>query len=105
MSFDDDIDDRRRQIATFRHAVIGELEFEGLARGDLSARVAELATRTWQTPSGRERRFSARTLWSWWSAYKHAGLSGLLPESRKIGPTQVTPDVLAAAIKARGEIP
>ena len=105
MSFDDDIDDRRRKIAVFRHAVIGELEFEGLARGEISARVADLAARMWQTPAGRERRFSPRTLWSWWSAYRRAGLPGLIPESRKTGPREVTPDVLAAAIKARGEVP
>lgn len=105
MSFDDDIDDRRRQIALFRHVVIGELEFEGLARGEISARVAELAARTWQPPGGRERRFSARTLWSWWSAYKREGLAGLVPDSRKTGPREVTPEILAAAIKARSEVP
>lgn len=105
MSFDDEIDDRRRQFALFRHAVIAELDFEGLPRGEISARIAELAGRTFELPSGRERRFSARTLWTWWSAYKRGGLHGLVPASRKTGPRVIAPEILEAAIKARREVP
>jgi hypothetical protein len=45
-------------------------------RGERSARIAELAMRSYRTPDGRERRFSARTLWAWWSAYRQHGLEG-----------------------------
>ncbi len=105
MSFDDDLDDRRRQIALFRHAVIAELDFGTLTRGELSARVLELALQRWTLPSGTERCFSSRTLWSWWSAYKRSGLSGLVPQSRKSGPREIAPDLLEAAVKVRKEIP
>lgn len=104
MSFDDDIDDRRRRMALFREEVLDELHAD-LPRGELTARVAKLEGRRWQPPSGAERGFTARTLWSWWSAYKRAGLLGLLPASRRTGPREVTPDILAAAIKARNEVP
>ena len=104
MSFDDDIDDRRRQLALFREKVIEELDDE-LPRGEITARVAKLAGQRWHPPSGPERTFTERTIWSWWSAYKRGALKALLPASRKTAPREVTPDILAAAIKARGEVP
>lgn len=98
-------DDRRREIALFRHSVIHELESDGLSRGELSARISELAKRTWRLPSGRERRFTARTLWAWWIAYKSAGLEGLAPRPRKGGPRKLSPDVIEAAIAVRRAAP
>jgi transposase InsO family protein len=101
----DEIDDRRRQLALFRHAVIAELDAESLPRGELSARIEHLSRARWKLPSGSERRFSTRTLWQWWSDYKKGGLEGLLPESRQSGPREITPELLEAAIGARKEIP
>lgn len=105
MRSDDDIDDRRRQFALFRHAVIAEMDAESLPRGELSARIEDLSKVMWKLPSGQERRFSVRTLWQWWSDYRKGGLKGLVPESRKSGPREITPDLLAAAIAARKELP
>src|SRR6516165_9338505 len=79
----DDSETPRRQVALFRHAIIGALDIEALPRGERSARLAELAARTSQTPDGRARRFSIRTLWAWWSAYQRVGLAELLPKVRK----------------------
>ncbi len=103
----DDPDARRRQRALFRFALIGELDIEALPRGERSARLAELATRLYRLPGGRERRFSARTLWAWWSAYRRHGLDGLLPRRRRDRGTHraVSPDLLDAAIALRREIP
>jgi putative transposase len=103
----DDPDARRRQIALFRHAIIGELDIEALPRGERTARLAELAARTYQTSGGREHRFSVRTLWAWWSAYRRAGLDGLQPKRRKDhGQLKaVTPALLEAAIGLRQEVP
>ena len=101
----DEIDDRRRQVALFRKQVLDEVDGVGLPRGVLSARIEELATRTWQPPFLRERRFTARTLWSWWSAYQKRGLEGLVPESRRSGPREITPELREAAIGARKEVP
>src|SRR6516165_9338504 len=103
----DDPETRRRQVALFRHAIIGELDIEALPRGERSARLAELAARTYQTPDGRERRFSVRTLWTWWSAYQRTGLEGLLPKVRKDHgqPKAVDRALLEAAITLRREVP
>lgn len=107
MAGKDDPDDQRRAIALFRHAVIADLEFEELPRGELSARIAALAGRTFRLPSGQEQQFCARTLWSWWSAYKRDGLDGLLPKVRsdRDVPKVITPSLLEAAIAARKDIP
>jgi putative transposase len=103
----DDPDARRRQVALFRHAIIGELDIEALPRGERSARLAELAARTYQTPDGRARRFSVRTLWAWWSAYRRVGLDGLLPKVRTDHgqPKAVDRALLEAAIALRHEVP
>jgi transposase InsO family protein len=98
---------RRREVALFRFGIISDLDIEALARGERSARLAELAVRTYRTPEGRERRFSVRTLWTWWSAYRHQGLEGLLPPYRQDRGTLrvLTPDLLDAAIALRREVP
>jgi putative transposase len=103
----DDPEARPRQLALFRHAIIGELDIEALPRGERSARIAELATRTYRPPAGRERRYSTRTLWTWWSAYRRHGLAGLLPKRRQDHGTvrAVSPAVLEAAIALRREVP
>ena len=102
-----DRDARRRQLALFRHAIIGELDIETLRRGERSARIAELAGRTYQLPDGSTRRFSARTLWAWWSAYQRHGLEGLLPKARADRGTlrALTPALLTEAVGLRQEIP
>lgn len=103
----DDIDDRRRATALFRHAVIADLDYEKLPAGELTARIDELSQRTFRLPGGSERRFTSRTLWSWWSAYKKRGLEGLMPRCRADSgcPKAISPEVLAAAIECRREIP
>jgi putative transposase len=102
-----DRDARRRQLALFRHAIIGELDIEKLPRGELSARITELACRTYQLADGSTRRFSARTLWGWWSAYQRRGLEGLLPKARadRGALRGLTPALLAEAVGLRQEIP
>lgn len=103
----DDPEARRRQVALFRYAIIGELDIERLPRGERSARLAELAARTSRTPEGRERRFTVRTLWAWWSAYRRHGLEGLLPRGRadRGQLKAMSREVLAAALALRHEIP
>jgi putative transposase len=105
VAFDDEFDDRRRRVALFRHAVIGELDAPKLERGDISARIVELAEKTFEPPWGGERRFSMRTLWAWWSAYKERGLEGLVPASRKTGSRVLPPELLEAAVVMRHEAP
>jgi len=103
----DDPEARRRQLALFRFAIISDLDIEALPRGQRSARLADLATWTYRVPDGHERQFSVRTLWTWWSAYCHHGLDGLLPGRRRDRgtPRALAPDVLKAAIALRHEVP
>lgn len=107
MGSDDDIDERRRAIALFRHAVIADLDYETLPVGELTARIDELSQRTFRLPGGSERCFTSRTLWSWWSAYKKRGLEGLMPRARtdRGRARVIASEVLAAAIQCRMEIP
>jgi putative transposase len=102
-----DPDERRRPVALFRHAIIGELDIERLPRGERSTRIAELAARAYRTPDGGERRLSARTLWAWWRAYQRHGLDGLLPKVRADRGTRraVARELLDAAIALRRELP
>lgn len=104
---DADPEPRRRQIALFRHAIIGELDIEALPRGTRAARIADLAARTYRHGAGRERRFSARTLWAWWSAYQRRGLDGLLPRRRVDAGARraLSDDLLEAALALRREVP
>ncbi|MFH1185800.1 MAG: DDE-type integrase/transposase/recombinase [Chloroflexota bacterium] len=107
MSFDQDNEDRRRAIALFREKVLADLGESGMPRGEISAYIAKIASQSIVLPDGTERRFSERTLWSWWSAYRKQGLTGLLPRERsdKGLPREITPELLAAAIEKRKEIP
>lgn len=103
----DDLDERRRIIALFRHGVIAELDVGQLPRGEISERIGSLATQTFVLPSGHERTFSVRTLWSWWSTYRKHGLLGLVPAIRsdRGAPRAISVGLLEAAIKHRQEIP
>jgi len=107
MSFDQDNEDHRRAIALFREKVLADLGESGMPCGEISARIAELASQAIILPDGAERRFSQRTLWSWWSAYRKQGLTGLLPRERsdKGLPREITSELLAAAIEKRKEVP
>jgi putative transposase len=107
MSLDDEIDDRRRQIALFRESILDQIDAAERARGELSAQIRDLAARSFETPWGKVRSFTERTLWAWWSRYKKQGLRGLVPRFRsdKGVSREITPEVLAAAIQARKEVP
>jgi transposase InsO family protein len=107
MGFDEDNEDRRRAIALFRETLLEDLSDSGLSRGRISARLREIASEPVTLPDGAERRFSERTLWSWWSAYRKQGLEGLLPAERsdKGLPREITPELLARAIEKRKEVP
>jgi len=107
MRFDDDKEDRRHAIALFRKQLLEDLIEADPPRGEISARLADIADKTVVLPGGRERCYSVRTLWSWWSAYRKRGLTGLIPAERsdKHVPREITPEILALAIEKRKEVP
>jgi len=103
----DDKDDLRRAVALFRLLVLGDAAEDELPRGERSRRIALRAAETFTTLTGEQRTFTERTVWAYWSDYKRDRLAGLLPALRpdKGVAKAITPDLLAAAIAHRREIP
>jgi putative transposase len=75
-------DDTRRAIALFRFGVLGPLVSARLEHGDRKTYFEEAAARTHVAPGGLLVELSARTIESWYYAYKKGGFDALLPETR-----------------------
>jgi len=76
-------DDRKREVALFRLAVLGALIHTELRRGSLRRALTCKAQQAWVFPDGKTRRLAARTIQSWLYAYRSGGFDGLLPGERK----------------------
>jgi transposase InsO family protein len=76
-------DERRRDVALFRLAVLGDLVHTELRRGALRRALARKSQEQWLFPDGKTRRLSAKTMQSWLYAYRKRGFDGLLPAERK----------------------
>lgn len=72
----------RRDIALWRIGVLGPLISARLEHGDRQAHFREIAGRTHQMPDGLLVEVTARTVESWYYAYKKGGFEALLPEPR-----------------------
>ena len=75
-------DDRRRDVALFRLAVLGDLIHQHLRRGELCAALDAKAKSSWCAPHGRDVRISAKTIESWLTRYRRGGFDALLPSVR-----------------------
>jgi hypothetical protein len=75
-------DDARHRIALWRFGVLGPLVSARLEHGDRRAWFRAAAERVHEHPSGRLVKLSARTLESWYLAYRRGGFSALLPQTR-----------------------
>lgn len=76
-------DERRREEALFRYAVLGDLLHRRLRRGELGRALGERARKVWQGPDGRRRRMAKKTLEEWLYRYRRSGFDGLLPRPRQ----------------------
>ena len=76
-------DDRKRDVALFRFAVLGDLVHTELRRGELRAALDQKSAQHWLHPDGTTRRLAAKTIQSWLYAYKKRGFEGLMPRERK----------------------
>jgi transposase InsO family protein len=76
-------EERRKNEALFRYAVLGDLVTRELSRGELGRGLSERAAKVWRCPDGRERRIAVKTLQEWLYRYKHHGFDGLLPAVRR----------------------
>jgi transposase InsO family protein len=76
-------EDRKRQVALFRLAVLGELVNTELRRGTLHRVLKEKAGQLWSCPDGRTRRIAAKTIQAWYYRYRNHGFDALAPGSRR----------------------
>ena len=76
-------DTRKREIALFRMAVLGDLIHARLRRGAQRRALETKANEVWLYPDGKSRRIPAKTIEAWLYAYRKGGIDGLLPRERK----------------------
>lgn len=96
-----DDEDRRLDIAAFRHRLLSEaLDAE---EGGVSAALEESAQTLHRTPDGAEIHVGLSTLWRWLALYRQGGLLALRPVPRKDrGSVRAfPPDVLEQAYRLR----
>ncbi|MEE4297865.1 MAG: helix-turn-helix domain-containing protein [Pseudomonadales bacterium] len=74
--------DPRQQEALFRYSVLGAVLSQDLKRGELRARLRQLAGQIWSDGGGAMRVVSWRTLETWYHRYRRDGFDGLLPRRR-----------------------
>lgn len=100
-------DERRKQEALFRYAVLGDLLHRGLRRGELGRALTERARKLWRAPQGRERRIAKKTLEEWFYRYRRSGFDGLLPSPRRdLGKVRVLqPEAEELIIRMKREDP
>jgi transposase InsO family protein len=75
-------EEKQRQIALWRLAVLGPLMSSRLEHGDIRAHLTQAANRTHRLPDGRETILSARTIEAWHYAYQRGGFAALMPQDR-----------------------
>ena len=94
-------DDRRQQIALFRHSILGPLLSRAFRRGELKRTLAEIATQSYTAPDGRMKRIAAKTLEEWFYRHRRKGFEGLLPIPRKDrGRMKALPEALRELVLA-----
>lgn len=100
-------DDERQAIALWRIGVLGPLISARLDHGDRRAYFEEAAARTHQMPDGTFAELSARTIESWYYAYRRRGFKGLWPQSRGDCQTSrsIRPEVADLVLRAKREKP
>lgn len=98
-----DDEDRRLDIAAFRHRIIAPA-IDATEDG-VTAALRAAAARSYQDGAGIEQRFGLSTLWSWLALYRRGGLLALRPAPRKDrGLVRAIPaDILEAAAALRRE--
>jgi transposase InsO family protein len=76
-------DERQRDVALFRLAVLGDLVHTELRRGALRRALEKKASEAWVFPEGKTRPLAVKTIQSWLYAYRKHGFDGLLPKERR----------------------
>lgn len=74
--------EEKEKIALWRLGVLGPLISARLEHGDRRRYIEEAAARLQQQPDGTYVQLSARTIESWYYAYRHGGFQALFPQDR-----------------------
>jgi putative transposase len=74
--------EEKEKIALWRLGVLGPLISARLEHGDRRHYIEEAAARLQQQPDGTYVQLSARTIESWYYAYRHGGFQALFPQDR-----------------------
>jgi putative transposase len=91
---------KAEKLALFRYGLIAPLVIEPLARGELTRRAEEIASRQYDIPDSRRRGLSVDTLLEWAKRYRHGGLEALAPKPRQDrGKARAVTPQLAALIE------
>ncbi|MEO7329233.1 MAG: Mu transposase C-terminal domain-containing protein [Minicystis sp.] len=100
-------DDDRERIALWRLGVLGPLVSARLEHGDRRACFHAAAERVHEHPEGHVVQLSARTIESWYYAYKRGGFRALFPEKRSDRGTSraVRAEVAEIIVRAKREKP
>jgi transposase InsO family protein len=77
------MDDKAEKIALFRYGLIAPLVLEPLARGELTRRAEEIASRHYDIPDCKRRAVSVDTLLDWAARYRTGGFEALAPKPRQ----------------------
>ena len=75
--------DDKQAIALWRLGVLGPLTSARLEHGDRRRYCAEAAARVHERPDGTRVRLSARTIETWYDAYRRGGFHALFPDDRQ----------------------
>ena len=95
------------RIALFRLSVLGALvSRERLERGELKSELERLAARDYDIPGSSRTFVSAKTIESWYYAYRKQGIEGLEPNPRSDrGRSKLSPKLQEMLLAARRENP
>lgn len=100
-------DEVKLETALWKLSVLGPLVSARLEHGDRLALFEEAAERLHRRPDGRLLKLSARTIESWFYAYRLAGLEGLKPGTRcdRGQSRAISPELAELVIRAKREKP
>ena len=98
---------KAEKLALFRYGLIAPLVIEPLARGELTRRAEEIASRQYDIPDSRRRALSVDTLLEWAKRYRQRGLDALSPKPRQDRgkPRAITPQLAALIERLKRENP
>jgi transposase InsO family protein len=99
--------DDKQAIALWRLGVLGPLTSARLEHGDRSRFIEEAASRVHERPDGTRVKLSARTIESWYDAWRHGGFRALFPQDREdCGKSRaISPEVAEHILRVKRERP